>query len=123
MGGIDILPVVWNELTGVTNEVFSRLMYYSWPGNIRELEHAIEHGFVLCHDKAIGLDHIPIEIRNVSSSKKVKTELAPDADKAEILKTLEKTDGNKAKAARILGIDRGTLYRKLSRYQLGEDLL
>ncbi len=111
------------ELAGVTNEVFSRLMNYSWPGNIRELEHAIEHGFVLCHDEAIGLEHIPLEIKETAGVKQVKIEKAPDVERAELLKTLEKTDGNKAKAARMLGIDRSTLYRKLSRYQLGEDSL
>ncbi len=111
------------EIKGVTDDVFRRLMNYSWPGNIRELEHAIEHGFVLCQDSAIGLEHIPLEIKEMVRVKKHKAERTPNAEKAEILTTLQKTDWNKAKAARILNIDRSTLYRKLKRYQLKKDVI
>ncbi len=106
------------EIEGVTDDVYRRFMNYNWPGNIRELEHAIEHAFVLCRDQNIGLDHIPLELRQTFHLKKHKPEKTPDAEKKEILTILKQTDWNKAKAARILNIDRSTLYRKIKLYHL-----
>ncbi|MBT4092266.1 MAG: sigma 54-interacting transcriptional regulator [Deltaproteobacteria bacterium] len=106
------------EIEGVTGDVYMRFMNYDWPGNIRELEHAIEHAFVLCRNNSIGLEHIPLELRESVNVKRVKSEKTPAAEKKEILSVLQKTDWNKAKAARILNIDRSTLYRKIRLYQL-----
>ncbi len=125
------------EIEGVTDDVLNAFMRYTWPGNIRELEHAIEHAFVLCHGKNITLEHIPIEIIDYSGAVSrgagqyapvqgtagvtstlsgLKTgrlhEYAADETQG-LLKALEKTAWNKAKAARILGISRQTLYRKI----------
>lgn len=106
------------EITGVTDRVYRQLMNYSWPGNIRELEHAIEHGFVLCQNDVISLDHLPQEIQESGRSRKQKVDRTPDAEKTEIIEVLQRTDWNKAKAARILNIDRSTLYRKLRLYNI-----
>lgn len=109
------------EIKGVSDDVLRRFMNYQWPGNVRELEHAIEHGFVLSHDDLIELDHIPLDIRKAARLKKQKFEIAPDVEKTEIQRVLEKTGWNKAKASRILGIDRSTLYRKMKRYEMRLD--
>ena len=93
-------------------------MSYSWPGNVRELEHSIEHAFVLCRGPIISLDHIPAEIRKYSGIKKSIRENRFMEGPEEIRTVLDKTDWNKAKAARILGIDRSTLYRKIHKYGL-----
>lgn len=110
------------NIEGVSDEVLSAFLNYSWPGNVRELEHSIEHAFVLCHDSVIALQHIPVEIRQYSTSKKSipqrRTVHAPE----DILAVLDKTDWNKAKAARLLGIDRSTLYRKIRRYRLSRSI-
>ena len=107
----------------VSTEVIKIFTAYSWPGNVRELEHAIEHGFVLCPDKIIDTGHIPSEIIKfnrpngpVSSAARTESE-----EKHELISILEKTDWNKAKAARLMGVSRPTLYRKLEKFGLEQD--
>lgn len=126
------------DIEGVTDDVLNAFMKYPWPGNIRELEHAIEHAFVLCHKKDITLDHIPMEIIDYTGPKnrspgqyaqvrgdRVALSIPPGSARTDIsdeyaidetkilVDALEKTAWNKAKAARILGISRQTLYRKI----------
>lgn len=104
------------RIYGFTDEVMAAFMAYDWPGNVRELEHAIERAFVLCPAKAISLKYLPAEITNKAAAGASKL---PAVDEARhIAVVLRRTDGNKAKAARLLGISRQTLYRKLRRYDL-----
>jgi two-component system, NtrC family, response regulator HydG len=105
------------EISGISSDVLKSFMNYPWPGNIRELEHAIERAFVLCREQIIQLDHIPIEIKDYAKAKYPENENA-DATK-DILKALERTDWNISKAARLLDISRWTIYRKLQKYDVG----
>ena len=106
------------QIEGFSNEVINTFMNYSWPGNIRELEHAIEHGFVLCQGKTMLFDHLPVEIKEyLKTGKPVRSENS-SPDKEEILNALNKTDWNKSKAARLLGIGRRTIYRKIEEYKI-----
>ena len=62
-------------ILGLTQEAMAAFMLYDWPGNIRELENAIEHAFVLCRDELIGLRHLPDKLLkdiNVLFSQKTK---------------------------------------------------
>ena len=104
-------------IEGVTDEVIRIMSTYSWPGNVRELEHAIEHAYVLCRDPFIALDHLPPDIRQCDYDAKPLSQKNEPLDIQTILKALEKTGGNKSKAARLLGINRRTIYRKLSRIE------
>ncbi len=109
------------DIEGVSQEVLNKFMLYSWPGNVRELEHTIEHAFILCRGKVITLEHLPTAIRDSIEADKIKTNGKQYAKKftgeEKILEALDKTDGNKAKAARLLGINRRTLYRKINKKQ------
>ena len=106
------------NIKGISDEVMQVFMKYNWPGNVRELEHSIEHAFVLCRDPVISLNHIPSEIiENAAVDGGVNLKACAEED-MEILKVLEKTYWNKAEAARLLGIDRSTLYRKIQKYRL-----
>jgi transcriptional regulator of acetoin/glycerol metabolism len=91
-------------------------MRYPWPGNVRELENAMEHAFVLCRGDTITVEHLPAEIKDQlnfqSPSLKRKTVRGQKA----VIETLKKTDWNKAKTARLLGISRQTLYRTIKKY-------
>jgi len=78
------------------------------------LEHAIEHAFVLCHNPFISVEHLPPEVREYNGYQRSTSETKPTINRQTILQALEKTAGNKAKAARSLGISRKTIYRKLS---------
>lgn len=101
------------NIKGVTEEVLHTFINYSWPGNIRELEHSIEHAFVLCHGSDITMDHIPPEIKEFRGMKNYPSKGFKTGEVQKIISTLEKVAGNKAKAARLLGISRQTLYRKI----------
>jgi transcriptional regulator of acetoin/glycerol metabolism len=93
-------------------------MRYPWPGNVRELEHALEHAFALCHDRTIMVDHLPNEIKSSFELKAHAPETKVIDEPRKILKALKKADWNKAKAARMLGISRQTIYRKIDEYKL-----
>jgi PAS domain S-box-containing protein len=102
------------DIEGVSDNAVRQLSAYPWPGNVRELEHAIEHAFVLCHDRFIGVEHLPPEVKEYNEDQRSSSETESAINRQTILQALEKTAGNKAKAARLLGISRKTIYRKLS---------
>lgn len=106
------------QLSGLSNEVINAFMNYAWPGNIRELEHAIEHGFVLCQGETMRFDHLPVEIRTCLGAEKPGRSEKVTANKEDILQALKKTGWNKSKAARLLGIGRRTIYRKIEKYKI-----
>lgn len=102
----------------LSDEVLEAFMNYSWPGNIRELKHNIEHAFVFCHGPIICIDHLPAEIRGYHDNGQRICKRGLGDDQEEILTVLNKTYWNKAKAARLLKIDRSTLYRKIRKYRI-----
>lgn len=109
------------DIRAVSESVERAFMIYPWPGNVRELEHALEHAFILCHQPIISVEHLPKDLKTYRSGG-----LSPlngsDADTPDlILKSLQKTDWNKAKAARMLGISRRTLYRKIQELNIVKD--
>jgi PAS domain S-box-containing protein len=108
------------NIQGLSDEVLNVFMNYRWPGNVRELEHTIEHAFVICRDPIISLDHIPEEIREHSGIERSIRENRSVKGPENIREVLDRTDWNKAKAARLLGIDRSTLYRKIHKYGLSK---
>ncbi len=108
------------NIEGVSDEVMEAFMRYSWPGNIRELEHAIEHAFVLCRDRVVMTDQIPLEVMGTSPEPKITEEKNQGLDADEIIRTLETTDWNKSKAARILGVSRPTLYKKIEEFNISK---
>ncbi|MBE9547560.1 MAG: sigma-54-dependent Fis family transcriptional regulator [Proteobacteria bacterium] len=106
------------KIEGISDEVQRIFMHYPWPGNIRELEHAIEHAFVLCHGSTIMVEHLPSEVKEYSKTESPVTEIMPHDEPQKIVQALDKTGWNKAKAARLLGVSRQTIYRKIDEYKL-----
>jgi two-component system, NtrC family, response regulator HydG len=110
-------------IVGVSADVQRIFLGHPWPGNVRQLEHTLEHAFVLCRNRVITLDHLPPDFLNGVEPLIPRPRNTPQDELAAILQALEQTAGNKAKAARLLGIDRKTLYRKMEKLQVnGEPL-
>ncbi len=104
---------------GITSEAMGALMSFEWKGQVRELENIIERAVLLGSDEFITLDDLP---KSISESKgKVDydhdslEEAVQTFEKHHIMSVLKRTDGNKTEAARLLGIDPSTLYRKMER--------
>ena len=112
---------------GIDQEVLTLMQRYSWPGNVRELEHVIERLCFLNPHSNIGITSCDFLIQKMSGNDSAVTpspsasslqEQRSNAEIELIRQTLRQTDGNKAKAARLLGIDRTVLYRKLKKYHI-----
>lgn len=113
------------KIEGISNEVLNKFMSYHWPGNIRKLEHVIEHAFVLCHGQIITKEHLPPEIKIYERREKsgeAKASLKVKKSTQDILNALIRSGWNKAKAARLLGMSRQTIYRKIQQYDLKETM-
>jgi len=103
---------------GITSAAADQLARYEWPGNVRELENAVERAVALAIDSRVDIDDFPEEIRQARAA------TAPagggrrlaDVERALVLQTLEEAQGNRARAAELLGIGVATLYRKLRQY-------
>lgn len=107
------------EITGISQEVAAFFKEYNWPGNIRELGHAMEYAFVRCRQPVIALGHLPEDMLiNKARDSEASIQVVKEDEVQSICNALEKTAWNKAKAARLLGIDRKTLYRKLAKYEI-----
>jgi len=104
------------EIDGVSNDVMAILMNYDYPGNVRELENILEHGFVLSSTRTIEVKHLPpalrpnkgdfvFQISRGGSLKEIEAKLIQDA--------VRRNGGNRNAAARELGIHPSTLFRKV----------
>ncbi len=104
------------NVIGFTEEAIEAFKNYNWPGNLRELKNMVKRAVLLTQDDLIPLKVLPHEI---STAQKTETEYGLFKNKNEeqlIIEALEKSSGNKSKAARLLSIDRKTLYNKLKQY-------
>ena len=106
------------NILGISTDVQKLFMDYSWPGNVRELEHALEHAFILCHQKTITLKHLPPVFESFFATKTNLFKNRGTDEKRVIVQALEKTAGNKTMAARLLGISRRNIYRKIENYKI-----
>ncbi|MEJ2616924.1 MAG: sigma 54-interacting transcriptional regulator [Ignavibacteriaceae bacterium] len=101
-----------NAVEKISPEALGILMKYSFPGNVRELENAIQHTFVMCRDGEILPEHLPESITDEHFiSKNVKGESKDEREL--IIESLKRNKGNKSKAAVELGMHRSTLWRKI----------
>ncbi len=109
------------EITGVDPQVLSLFMAYEWPGNIRELENIMERAFVLCRHGEIKRSHLPRDLilkegkaGEVPSMSTIKQGL----EAGNISRALKQTQNNLSQAAKLLGIHRSTLHRKIKKLGL-----
>ena len=137
--GSDILPLALafiqryaaearKNVKGFSKEVAAKLTAYAWPGNVRELQNSMERAVALTRLEEICVDDLPEKIRDYRSSHvdvagDDPAELVPleEVERRYILRVVEAVAGNKTAAARVLGLERKTLYRKLERYAASGD--
>ena len=135
-------PRIDKNISGISEQAMALLCQYDWPGNVRQLEHSIERACILCQGATISTEHLPEEVVKQTQINQIKTlpslDLSnePQTDRIhqhtlteqerqtteEIIAALRKAGGNKAKAARILKVDRSTLYRKMRELHIDMDL-
>ena len=116
-------------------DALARLREYNWPGNVRELENIVERGMILARGAALGPSHLdfgkrgqstanqsgsiaPVAAAPAAEDGKSLAERLLDSERKEIVAAVEKSRGNIASAARILGINRSTLYYRLRKHGL-----
>lgn len=97
----------------IASEALAVIRQHPLPGNVRELENAIEHAFVMCHVSEIGIEHLPPHIVSRSIPAGNFNGGHKQSEKSIILETLRRYNGNKVKSARELGMHRSTLWRKM----------
>ena len=117
---------------GFLPETMALLKEYRWPGNVRELENAVERAVSLSHGPLVTPDDLPESIRTAAPLEAKATSASEgdevcltleEVEKRHLIRVLKEMKGNKVKAAKILGIDRRTLYRMAERFglDLGDD--
>ena len=110
----------------IAPDAFQKLLDYAWPGNIRELQNAIEYAVVLTRQGLIGIKELPAEVQLPVILQQAERGALPrkgvqsldDVERTTILQALAECHGNKKKAAELLGIQRPTLYNKMKRYAI-----
>jgi two-component system response regulator HydG len=105
----------------IGEDAMRRLIAYDWPGNVRELENAIERAVALGSGPVVHVGDLPSNLQYPTGDRAPeKDELLPleELERRAILRTLRETSGDKLAAARMLGIGKTTLYRKLKQYQM-----
>ena len=112
------------HVEGIADSAMARLIDYSWPGNVRELENIVERAATLTQGPKISLEDLPLNIQDIQGEGQFiedaveETLSLAQVEWNYIRRVLEKLGGNKYQTAQVLGIDRKTLYRKLS--EMGE---
>jgi PAS domain S-box-containing protein len=109
------------SVRGITTEALSLLMAHDWPGNIRELENAVERAFILCGEGSIEIGHLPGELTASLADPGARHDVrsAHDILDARVIRAaLEGNAFNRVKAAAALGIHKTTLYRKMKRLSI-----
>ncbi len=104
------------NITKIAQDALQRLREYPWPGNVRELKNAIEHAFVTVTGDCLTLWDLPPEVQRPPSTKPSspnQVALLNTNEKTRILEAMQQTHGNKTEAAKLLGMSRVTLWKKL----------
>jgi transcriptional regulator of acetoin/glycerol metabolism len=109
----------------ISQNAMQVLLNYSYPGNIRELENILEHALILCQENTLRRKHLPeylLRRQPVPAVGSGKTEDPGSSgrERKRIQEALRRHNGSRSQAARSLGMDRSTLWRKMRKYQLND---
>ncbi len=106
------------RITGLTPSAMELFIHYGWPGNVRELKSTLEYAFVIGEEGLIDIDHLPPHLQKASLNSKLLNTLTRKEieEKNMLIEALRKAGGNKSLAARILGINRVTVWNRMRKY-------
>ena len=102
----------------IRSDTYKKLLEYKWPGNIRELQHAVERAIIMAENSVLGPHDFLLETRTELPGKQIGSGKIEDYEKTAILNAIKKCKGNLSKASEELGFGRSTLYRKIKKYRL-----
>jgi PAS domain S-box-containing protein len=105
----------------ISENAMQVFLNYSYPGNIRELENILEHALILCQENTVRRKHLPEYLQQrppAPATRAVKAQASGSHERTRILAALRRHDGNRSLAARALGMDRSTLWRKMKKHQI-----
>lgn len=109
------------KITAISQDVLNVFLEYDWLGNVRELKHVMENMYVLCNHSTLALKDLPEVFRGGVGTNNTQDKQEKSIDeRATIVQALAQTGWNKAKAARLLNIDRKTLYTKIAKYNISD---
>ena len=105
------------NILGVTPAAIGKMTAYAWPGNVGELRNTIDYAFALCSSTCIDVKHLPAAIgRSASDTSKNIIDKVNLEKRAELIRALRQTGGNRSEAARILGISRVTVWKQINKF-------
>jgi DNA-binding NtrC family response regulator len=106
------------QIDGFAGETIEKLDEYSWPGNVRELEHTIERAVIMCRESHVQPHHLGLQNASRSRSPDLSDMSLEEVEALLISKAVARCSGNVSQAAEILGLSRGTFYRRMEKYGL-----
>jgi DNA-binding NtrC family response regulator len=106
------------KVSGCTNETLTALCAYSWPGNIRDLENAVQSAMIVCKTGKLHPEHLPVRIHTQKDKPEKNSIQDTDAEKNKILTALAQCKYNKTVTAQYLNISRKTLFNRMKKYGL-----
>jgi len=110
---------IGKAISGISSDAMTRLMEYDWPGNVRELKSALEYAFVVAEDGAISLEHLPPKLLGSLETERSDGPMPKwrdETERQELINALKKTGGNQTHAAKLLGVNRVTVWNRMRKY-------
>ena len=106
-----------SKVSGCSNKTLDALYACSWPGNIRDLENAVQSAMIVCKTGMLLPEHLPVRLNSLKK-KETKTEDKTEKEKEKIANALEQCKHSKTDTARFLGVSRKTLFNRMKKYGL-----
>ncbi len=112
------------DIDGIAKEALEYLLAYHWPGNIRELVNTLEYAFVVCRNNYINIGHLPETVvsgRRITPPRKSYEKKKSEGEEERVLEAMKQANGKKSDAARLLGITRQALWKKMKKLRISVD--
>jgi DNA-binding NtrC family response regulator len=106
------------QIEGFSPEALQKLTEYNWPGNVRELEHTVERAVIMCREQAIEAYHLGLQSSSQAAAPDFSEMSLEEVEALLVGKALARYSGNISQAAEVLGLSRGTFYRRMEKYGL-----